>query len=121
MHNQSHNNDPANEGDGFSSQFQTAVDKMDQGVKAGKQKIAAVMDSGSDKLLAGVDAVENHALASAVKLSDGAKYLREASAKDVYADCCSLVEKYPFYAMASAALAGILIGKSLYNQPKRQS
>lgn len=79
------------------------------------------MDSGSEQLLSGVEAVEAKALSSAVKLSDGAKYLREASGKDIFADCCSLVEKYPFFAMTAAGIAGLLLGKSLYRNSAQKS
>lgn len=121
MHNPSHKTDSILEGAGFSSRLQVAVDKLDEGIKVGRQKLAAAMDSGSEQLLSGAEAVEEKALSSAVQLSDGAKYLRDTSGKDIVSDCFSLVEKYPFYAMAAAGLAGLLMGKSLYKNSAQKS
>lgn len=120
MQNRSNTNDSIHESEGFNSRIQGAVDKLDEGIKVGKQKLATAMDSGSDHLLSGLEAVEAKALSSAVKLSDGAKYLREATGKQMFSDCCSLVVKYPLFAMSMAGIAGLLLGKSLYNRSAKQ-
>ena len=87
-------------------------------VKMVGEKVASVMDKGSEHLLSSVEALEGSALATAVKLSDGAKFLRDTTSGDVVKDCCTLVEKYPFHAMAAGTFVGLLLGRSLWRQSR---
>ena len=80
------------------------------------EKLAASMDKGSERLLSGAEALEGQALSAAVKLSDGATMLRDATSGDVMKDCASLVSKYPFHALAAGAAVGVLLGRSIWKR-----
>ena len=80
------------------------------------EKLAASMDKGSKRLLSGAEALEDQALSAAVKLTDGATLLREATSGDVVKDCASLVSKYPFHALAAGTALGMLLGRSIWRR-----
>lgn len=84
------------------------------GVKMVGEKLASAMDKGSERLLSGADALEGQALSAAVKLSDGAKFVRDSTSGDVVKDCVALVERYPFHALVAGTFAGLLLGRSLW-------
>jgi hypothetical protein len=83
-------------------------------VKRVSEKVAATMEKGSDRLLSGAEAIEGQALAAAVKLSDGAKFIRETTSGDVMKDCATLVTKYPFHALMAGTIAGLFLGRSIW-------
>jgi hypothetical protein len=84
------------------------------GVKKAGEKLASALDKGSERLLSGAEALEGQALNAAVKLSDGAQFVRESTSGDVVKDCCSLVVKYPFHALVAGTFAGLLVGRSIW-------
>ena len=101
---------------GSSQENQTALESIGSGVKKVGERLAASMDRGSESLLSGAEALEGQALSAAVKLSDGAKKLREATSGDIVRDCSMLVSKYPFHAMIAGTVAGIMLGRSIWKR-----
>lgn len=95
------------------------IDKGKTGFEAAKQKLSNAMEAGSDKIIAGTEAIEGTALYSAESLMDGANYLRTQPASKMWKDCGTLCSKYPLQAMAAAAFAGVLIGKSIWGPRPR--
>ena len=101
---------------GLSEGISNASESLGSGVKRVGAKIAASMDKGSERLLSGAEALEGQALSAAVKLSDGATMLREATSGDVVKDCASLVTKYPFHALVAGTAVGVLLGRSIWRR-----
>ncbi len=88
--------------------------KTESGFEAAKQKISQAMESGSEQLIAGANAVKETAQNSAESLSKGATYLRDRKPSQMVQDCTSLIRKYPLQALSLAAVAGVIIGKSIW-------
>lgn len=88
--------------------------------ESAKQKISQAVESGSEKLIAGAEAIEGTALHSAESLLNGANYLQTQSPGQMLQDCRSLLKKYPLQSMALAAVAGVFLGKTLWEtRPRR--
>ncbi len=96
------------------------VDKGESHFEAAKQTLSKAMESGSNKLIAGAEAIESTALHSAESLLEGANYLRTQPPGQMLKDCGSLCKKYPIQSIALAAVAGIFIGKSVWGSRLRQ-
>ena len=96
------------------------LDKGESSFDAAKQKLSQAMESGSDQLIAGAEAIKGTAQDSADSIMQGANYLRTQPASHMLADCHSICKKYPIQAMTLAAVAGLLLGKSIWGSRQNQ-
>ena len=92
------------------------IDKGGSRFESAKQKLSQAIEAGSEKLIAGAEAIEGTALSSAESLLDGAAYLRNRPGGKILQDCSLLCKKYPLQAMTAAAIAGLFLGKSIWGK-----
>jgi|GEM_PF-1984749 len=92
------------------------VDKTESRFEAAKQKLSQAIESGSEQLIAGAEAIKETAQNSADSLSNGAIYLRDRKSSQMLQDCTSLFRKYPLHALTLATVAGIILGKSIWGK-----
>jgi hypothetical protein len=90
------------------------LDKGESSFDAAKHKLSQVLESGSDQLIAGSEAIKETAQNSADSIMQGANYLRTQPTSQMLTDCRSLCKKYPIQAMTLAAVAGLFLGKSIW-------
>jgi|LNFM01.2.fsa_nt_gb hypothetical protein len=90
------------------------MEKGESGFETVKQRLSHAIESGSESLIAGAEAIEGTAHNSAESLMQGATYLRTQPASQMWVDCRSLFTKYPVQAMTIAAIAGVFLGKSIW-------
>ena len=92
-------------------------DKAQQADKvfdSAKNKLADAFDKGSETLINGAEAVDNTALAAASKLANTATFLRNYNNQQLWGRCGEAIGKYPFHAMAIAAIGGLVLGRSIW-------
>jgi hypothetical protein len=107
-----HMNNVLKDAEAFASESQSRFE-------AAKQKLSEAIESGSEQIAAGAGAIRSTAQNSAESLWDGAVYLRDRKPGQMLKDCTSLFRRYPLQALAMAAIAGVFVGKSLWEKRER--
>lgn len=98
-----------------------AVEGVEGGVRAGRDRVASAIDSGAKIILTGAEELEGQAAAASAKLSDGAAYVRNLTGAGVLRDVECLIARHPLAAIGVAGCCGALLGLALWRRSETQT
>jgi hypothetical protein len=98
---------PGVTGDGMAR----AQDKSIDAIRAGRSAVADGLDAAASRVSAGGEHVNDAARATAGKMGNSARWLRDTSPGDMVSDFEAMVKKHPGRTVVGAIVLGFLAGR----------